>query len=68
MRAMSLGGVSSFDERPDPLKLVDIPVPQPGPEEIRLRVAVCGVCHTELDEIEGRTLPPAFPVIPGHRS
>lgn len=66
MRAMSLGGVSSFDERPDPLKLVDIPVPQPGPEEIRLRVAVCGVCHTELDEIEGRTLPPVFPVIPGH--
>ena len=29
-------------------------------------MSVCGVCHTELDEIEGRTAPPALPVIPGH--
>ncbi|MBW2153231.1 MAG: zinc-dependent alcohol dehydrogenase family protein, partial [Deltaproteobacteria bacterium] len=30
-------------------------------------VTACGVCHTELDEIEGRTPPPALPVIPGHQ-
>jgi len=30
-------------------------------------VSVCGVCHTELDEIEGRTPPPSYPLIPGHQ-
>jgi propanol-preferring alcohol dehydrogenase len=39
----------------------------PGDHEIRIRVAACGVCHTELDEIEGRTPPPRFPIIPGHQ-
>ena len=32
-----------------------------------MRVSTCGVCHTELDEIEGRTPPPRFPVVPGHQ-
>jgi propanol-preferring alcohol dehydrogenase len=32
-----------------------------------IKVTVCGVCHTELDEIEGRTLPRRFPIIPGHQ-
>ena len=32
-----------------------------------MEVSACGVCHTELDEIEGRTPPPAFPVILGHQ-
>jgi propanol-preferring alcohol dehydrogenase len=41
-------------------------MPQPGAGEIRIRVAACGVCHTELDEIEGRTPPPKFPVVLGH--
>jgi len=50
-----------------PLELRDVPVPEPGPEEILVRVAACGVCHTELDEIEGRTPPPRLPVIPGHQ-
>ncbi|AAM72505.1 MAG TPA: zinc-binding alcohol dehydrogenase family protein [Chlorobaculum sp.] len=50
-----------------PLVLRELPVPEPGPGEILLRVATCGVCHTELDEIEGRTPPPRFPVIPGHQ-
>jgi len=52
---------------PEPLVFSDYPKPQPGPEEILLQVRFCGVCHTELDEIEGRTPPPAFPVIPGHQ-
>jgi propanol-preferring alcohol dehydrogenase len=35
--------------------------------EILIKVSACGVCHTELDEIEGRTPPPHLPVIPGHQ-
>jgi propanol-preferring alcohol dehydrogenase len=49
-----------------PLRPAELPVPQPGPREVRLRVAACGVCHTELDEIEGRMMPPSLPVVPGH--
>ena len=43
-----------------------MPEPVPGVGEVRVRVACCGVCHTELDEIEGRTAPPRLPVVPGH--
>ena len=43
----------------------EIPVPEPGEHEIRVRVTACGVCHTELDEIECR-LEARLPVIPGH--
>lgn len=49
-----------------PLKLVDIPKPEPKKNEIRIEVTACGVCHTELDEISGRTPPTKFPIIPGH--
>jgi propanol-preferring alcohol dehydrogenase len=51
----------------DPLIMEDVPVPEPGIDEILIRVSVCGVCHTELDEIEGRTAPPDFPVTLGHQ-
>ena len=50
-----------------PLALVDRPEPEPGPGEVLIRVGACGVCHTELDEIEGRTPPERLPVIPGHQ-
>jgi propanol-preferring alcohol dehydrogenase len=49
------------------LQLVNLPEPTPGPGEVLLRVAACGVCHTELDEIEGRTPPPSLPVVLGHQ-
>ncbi|HMB63013.1 MAG TPA: zinc-dependent alcohol dehydrogenase family protein [Eudoraea sp.] len=67
MKAMMLTGVSSLRENKSPLKLVSIPVPEPDPGEVLIRISICGVCHTELDEIEGRTPPPKFPVIPGHQ-
>lgn len=67
MKAMSLGRTGSLKENPDPLEMVDIPVPEPGPEEVQIRISVCGVCHTELDEIEGRTAPPKLPVVLGHQ-
>jgi len=67
MKAMILKGISGFAENPAPLVSAEAPEPAPGKGEILIRVAVCGVCHTEIDEIEGRTPPPAFPVIPGHQ-
>ncbi len=66
MRAMVLPATVNLDQNPSPLVLVDRPKPQPGPGEILIEVSVCGVCHTELDEIEGRTPPPRLPVVPGH--
>jgi len=67
MKAMILKGLSKYRESWTPLEPVELPIPEPGPGEIRIRVSACGVCHTELDEIEGRTPPPRFPVIPGHQ-
>lgn len=67
MRAMSLESIAPLSERPEPLRLIECDPPEPGPDEVRLAVQACGVCHTELDEIEGRTPPPHLPVIPGHQ-
>jgi propanol-preferring alcohol dehydrogenase len=66
MRAMVLSATGSLDQNPAPLEIADMIRPEPGRGEILIEVAVCGVCHTELDEIEGRTKPPRLPVIPGH--
>jgi propanol-preferring alcohol dehydrogenase len=66
MKAMVLTRIASLAETAAPLELVDLPVPQPLAGEVLLRVLACGVCHTELDEIEGRTAPPRLPVVLGH--
>ncbi|MEJ2452715.1 MAG: zinc-dependent alcohol dehydrogenase family protein [Candidatus Thiodiazotropha sp.] len=66
MKAMVIERIVSLQENERPLTLRDMPIPEPGPGEIRIKIAACGVCHTELDEIEGRTAPPHLPVIPGH--
>jgi propanol-preferring alcohol dehydrogenase len=67
MKAMVLNKLCRVGKDSHPLELVDMPVPVPGENEILVKVSACGVCHTELDEIEGRTLPPRFPVILGHQ-
>ena len=67
MKAMVLNGISNFEGNRQPLELTDMPLPVPGDKEILLKVTRCGVCHTELDEIEGRTTPPHFPVVLGHQ-
>jgi propanol-preferring alcohol dehydrogenase len=67
MKAMVLKGVTSLEENEAPLYLVDMPEPVPEEGEVLLKVSACGVCHTELDEIEGRTPPPFFPVVLGHQ-
>lgn len=66
MKAQMLRQVVSLRDVTTPLELVEIPIPRPQPGEILIKVSACGVCHTELDEIEGRTAPPKLPVIPGH--
>lgn len=66
MRAMVLHDISTFDENPEPLELVEVARPEPGHGEILIGVSVCGVCHTEIDEIEGRAPPSRLPMIPGH--
>jgi propanol-preferring alcohol dehydrogenase len=50
----------------DPLEMVDLPVPAPAPDQLLIKVSVCGICHTEIDEIEGRLVPPRYPIVPGH--
>jgi len=67
MKAMLLKKLGSFSENSAPLELANLPDPIPGETEILVKVSACGVCHTELDEIEGRTKPPSLPVILGHQ-
>ncbi|OIP27504.1 MAG: alcohol dehydrogenase [Dehalococcoidia bacterium CG2_30_46_9] len=64
MKAMVLNKISSIEGKP--LEIVDLPDPVPAPSQIRVKVSACGVCHTELDEIEGRVSPSRFPMILGH--
>jgi propanol-preferring alcohol dehydrogenase len=53
MKALVLKRVDNLERNPLPLELVELPQPIPGPGQLLLRVSACGVCHTELDEIEG---------------
>jgi propanol-preferring alcohol dehydrogenase len=64
MKAMVLKGISPIEK--EPLKMMDLPDPVPGSKEILIKISACGVCHTELDEIEGR-LPPKLPIVLGHQ-
>ncbi|UCH88074.1 MAG: zinc-dependent alcohol dehydrogenase family protein [Thermoplasmata archaeon] len=66
MKAMILPGITTLEDNSEPLELKDLPVPEPREEEVLLKVSTCGVCHTELDEIEGRTPPSKFPMVLGH--
>lgn len=67
MKAMVLHKLRDMRKEKNPLSFEDVPDPTPDQREILVRVSVCGVCHTDMDVIEGRTLPGKFPVIPGHQ-
>jgi propanol-preferring alcohol dehydrogenase len=67
MKAMVLEKISRLEATSSPLKLSDLPDPVPREGELIVQVSACGVCHTELDEIEGRAAPPHLPVVPGHQ-
>jgi propanol-preferring alcohol dehydrogenase len=64
MKAMVLTHTGPIATKP--LELREAPTPQPQAGEVRLKITVCGVCHTDLDEAEGR-LAARLPVIPGHQ-
>ncbi len=67
MKAMILKKCCDLTKNKKLLELVNLPIPDPLQKEILIKVTTCGVCHTELDEIEGRTPPPTFPMILGHQ-
>ncbi len=64
MKAMILREFAPIDK--NPLELVDFPIPEPGPEDILVRIKVCGVCHTDLHTVEGELPEVRLPIIPGH--
>ena len=68
MKAMVLQQLGDLAAHPTPLSLQQLPVPTPGEGEVLIKVSACGVCHTELDEIEGRTPPLKLPVVLGHQA
>jgi propanol-preferring alcohol dehydrogenase len=66
MRAMRL-----FEQGPaedDRLELMEVENPTPGPGQVRLKVHMCGVCHTDLHVVEGDIHPPNLPLTPGHQA
>jgi propanol-preferring alcohol dehydrogenase len=67
MKAMVLNELCKLQENKTPLELTNLPAPVPSEKEILVKVSACGVCHTELDEIEGRTPPPRLPIVLGHQ-
>ena len=67
MKAMVLERLCELEKNQMPLTITEVPKPLPAEYEVLLKVSACGVCHTELDEIEGRTPPPRLPVILGHQ-
>jgi len=60
MRAMLL------DAPGRPLRPAELPVPEPGPGEVLVRVQACGVCRTDLHLVDGELPDPKLPVVPGH--
>jgi len=68
MKSMVLEKICDLDKNSQPLKMAELPDPVPGVGEIVIRISACGVCHTELDEIEGRTPPPMLPMVLGHQA
>lgn len=67
MRAMLLKQIQTLAPDSAPLAMEDCPAPLPLAGQAQLKVQYCGVCHTELDEIEGRTAPEHLPRILGHQ-
>lgn len=64
---MLLREITFLKQNPTPLSLEEISEPKINEGEVLVRVTRCGVCHTELDEIEGRTPPPQLPIVLGHQ-
>lgn len=68
MRALVMDRIADLAVETQPLRMTEIPRPVAGAGKLLVRLLVCGVCHTELDEIEGRASPPRLPAILGHQA
>lgn len=64
---MVLNALCDLGENPAPLDLMELPDPVSAEGELLVKISACGVCRTELDEIEGRTPPPHLPIVLGHQ-
>jgi alcohol dehydrogenase, propanol-preferring len=65
MKAMLLEQLAPIDSAP--LKLVDLPMPEPKQGEIRIKVRCCAICRTDLHVIEGELPRQKMPIVPGHQ-
>ncbi|NQT04153.1 MAG: zinc-dependent alcohol dehydrogenase family protein [Planctomycetes bacterium] len=65
MKAMVLNKHAPIEEKP--LELVDLPKPTVDDNQILVKISVCGACHTDLDEAEGRLRPTKSSIVPGHQ-
>ncbi len=61
MRAMVLDAARS------PLRAAELPIPEPGPGQVLVRVHACGVCRTDLHVVDGELAEPKLPLVPGHQ-
>ena len=65
MKAMLLKAPRLIEEKP--LVMAEVEKPTPGPNEVRLKILTCGICHTDLHVVEGELPPKKMPIIPGHQ-
>jgi len=65
VRAVILPKPAPIEQKP--LQLTELSIPEPADDQILVNVSVCGACHTDLDEAEGRLKPVRFPIVPGHQ-
>lgn len=65
MKALILNDTGPVGSRP--LRLAEVPAPEPGPHQVRIRIHACGICRTDLHVIEGELPVRKRPLIPGHQ-
>ncbi|MHC4130366.1 MAG: zinc-dependent alcohol dehydrogenase family protein [Planctomycetota bacterium] len=65
MKALILNKAAPIEKKP--LETAELKIPIPDNQQILVKVSVCGACHTDLDEAEGRLPTSLKPVVPGHQ-
>jgi len=65
MKAVQLEKPQGMEKQP--LRLLNVPDPSIGANQLLIRVSACGICHTDLHTVEGEIIPPRYPIIPGHQ-
>jgi propanol-preferring alcohol dehydrogenase len=56
-----------LEQQREPLRPADLPVPEPGPDQLRVRVHTCAICRTDLHIVDGEMTEPKLPLVPGHQ-